>query len=161
MKKIRRGFFIILCIVMLISMTACKPNVPEIEGTLEELLAKIYENAQVENKPLVWNVEVTPDNIISLLGSAEVKYTEALASEGMMMTTAHSIVLLRVAKDTNIEQTKKLIKDNIDPWKWICTGIRNPDRDVIVDNIGSLIILIMSNDDAEAYHASFKALSQS
>ena len=67
------------------------------------------------------------------------------------------MVLIRVDSNTDIEATKKLIKDNVDPMKWICVGV-DPEQ-VIVDNIGDLIFLVMSAD-AQAYHDSFLKLAE-
>ena len=157
MKKIITG---IICIAMLFTLVACgtksEGNTAHVEGTLSELFVKIYENADVES-PMTYEVVVDDTNKAGMLGSDAVKFTEGLATEAMIMTIPHSMVLIRVDKDTDIEATKKLIKDNVDPRKWICVGV-DPE-DVIVDNIGDLIFLVMSAD-AQAYHNSFLKLAE-
>jgi hypothetical protein len=40
--------------------------------------------------------------------------------------------------------------------KWVCVGV-DPDN-VIVDSIGDVVILIMSDDNAQALHQAFLAL---
>ena len=58
----------------------------------------------------------------------------------------------------DIEQIKTAIKENVDPQKWICVGV-DPEK-IIVDNIGDIIILIMSDDQGEALHNAFLALAK-
>jgi hypothetical protein len=47
----------------------------------------------------------------------------------------------------------KTIRNNVNPQKWICVGV---DREnVIVDSIGDLVILIMSDNGPQALHEAF------
>lgn len=57
---------------------------------------------------------------------------------------------------TDVAGVKTAIRENVDPNKWICVGVS--ENDVVVDNIGNLVILIMS-DESEALHDSFLALA--
>jgi len=154
MKKI---ILCILCIAMVISMVACGASgssSKNVEGTLSDIMKEIYSNSGVES-PLVMDFPVDDSNKASMLGSNDVKFTEALASEAAIMTIPHSMVLLRVEKSADIEGIKKLIRDNVDPRKWICVGV-DPEN-VIVDSIGDLVFLVMS-ENAKAYHDSFLKL---
>ena len=157
MRKVIIG---IVCAVLLVGLVACSGKTDEstahVEGTLSEIFAKIYENAEVDALGTL-EVPVDDANKASMLGSNDVTFVEGLASEAMIMTIPHSMVLIRVDNDTDIEATKKLIKDNVDPRKWICVGVE-PDE-VIVDNIGDLVFLVMSAN-AQAYHESFLKLAE-
>ena len=154
MKKI---FTCFICLALLFSLAACgKKDSRHVDGTLSEIMAKIYENANVDFLG-TYEVAVDDNNKVSMLGSADVKFNEGLASEAMIMTIPHSIVLIRVDQNTNIDNVKKLIKDNVDPRKWICVGV-DPEN-VIVDSIGDLVFLVMS-DNAQAYHDSFLKLAK-
>ena len=157
MKKIITG---LLCAVMLFSLAACgsksSGSTAHVDGTLSEIFKKIYDNADVES-PMVMETAVDNTNKASMIGTNDVAITEGLASEAAIMTIPHSMVLLRVDKNADIENIKKLIKDNVDPRKWICVGV-DPDQ-VIVDNIGDLVFLVMSAN-AEAYHTSFLELAK-
>ena len=156
MKKLLIG---VVCFAMMFTMVACGSgsgdSAANVEGSLSEIFAKIYENADVE-APMVEEKAVDDTNKEGMLGSADVKFVEGLASEASIMTIPHSMVLIRVDSNTDIEATKKLIKDNVDPMKWICVGVDS--EQVIVDNIGDLIFLVMSAD-AQAYHDSFLKLA--
>ena len=150
-----------LCLVLAVGMAACGSEgggSKNVEGTLTDLMAKIYETAAAEvEAPLILETPLDDDNKAYMLGSADVTFTEGLASEAAIMTIPHSMVLIRVDEATDIEATKQLIRDNVNPGKWICAWVE-PDQ-VIVDNIGNLIFLVMSKD-AEVYHQSFLALAE-
>ena len=158
MKK--RLLSVFLCLVIVISLTACnsksKTSNQHVDGELSDIFVKIYENSGVES-PLTYETVVNDANKVSMLGSSEVTFLEGLSSDAAIMTIPHSMVLIRIDSSVDVEKTKKLIKDNVDPWKWICVGV---DADqVIVDNIGDLVFLVMSKD-AKAYHESFLKLAK-
>ena len=157
MKKI---ISLALCFIMLFSAVACskdkKEDMPHVEGTLTEIFGKIYANAGVE-VPMTMETDVTNANKMNMFGTTDVTFLEARAAEAAIMTIPHLMVLLRVDPNSDIEQTKQLIRDNADPRKWICVGV-DPEE-VIVDSIGDLIFFVMSAN-AEAYRASFLKLAE-
>ena len=155
MKKV---ILCIICIAMALSVAACGGSngaVKNVEGTLSEIFKKIYAESGVES-PMLMEVAVDATNKASMLGSNDVTFTEGLASEAAIMTIPHSMVLIRVDKSVDVEKTKQLIRDNVNPRKWICVGVEADQ--VIVDSIGDLVFLVMSAD-AAAYHASFLKLA--
>lgn len=122
-------------------LTACN----NVEGSLDELMAKVYENIPEEERPMMLtNTSISSENIEYYLGTGEIEYEEALASESAVGSIAHSVVLVRTKDNANIEEIKTKIKENINPRKWICVGV--DEKDVIVDNKGDLIILILVED---------------
>ena len=157
LKRILTG---IVCTVLLFSLAACDSKsgggTAHVDGTLSEIFKKIYDNVDVESPPVI-DITVDDTNKASMIGTDSVSFIEGLASEPAMSSIAHSLVLLRVDKNADINNIKKLIKDNVDPRKWICAGV-DPDQ-VIVDNIGDLVFLVMSVN-AEAYHNSFLKLAE-
>lgn len=140
MKKI----LMILTIIILTGIS-CACGSKNVEGKLEDLMTKVYSDIKEENKPMMLtNIEVNEENIEYYLGTKDIEYTEALASESGVGSIAHSVVLVRTKKNANIEKTIETIKDNINPRKWICVGVE--EKDVIVKNKGDLIILILIED---------------
>jgi outer membrane biosynthesis protein TonB len=135
-----------------------KPVEKGIEGDLKSIIEKLYIISQVK-LPKTGNTELTAENSKYYIGTNNVEYTEALASEPLMGSFAHSVVLLRVKDSTsaNIKKIKEEIKTKVDPRKWICVGVEP--ENVIVDNVGNLVILIVSND-SEKIHKAFIALSK-
>jgi hypothetical protein len=157
MRK-NRYFALMLPLLLLPALAACRPaDSKQVEGDLTELMAFIYENADVETVPAAFLVTAEDmeqnENIQYYIGSADVPHTEILASEGMMN---HSVVLLRVPGGSDTQGVKTLIKDTVDPWKWICTGV-DP-QDVLVDSIGDLVFLVM-DDEAPRYLDAFRLLA--
>lgn len=153
MKKIILGLCIVLSVFI---MTGCGQKEKNIEGTLEEIMTKVYAGISDEELPMMLsNVEVTDENIENYLGTKDIDYQEALASESMVGSIAHSIVLIRMNEGANIEDAKTLIKEKANPRKWICVEAEN----VYVESKGNLIILIMSGELADSIKANFEQLS--
>lgn len=115
-----------------------------IEGTLEEIMEKLYNGIEQENLPMALsNMEVNEENIEFYLGTADIEYKEALANESMVGSIAHSVVLVRLNDANDASAVVDKIKNNVDPRKWICIEASN----VVVKNKGDLVVLIMSNEE--------------
>ncbi len=153
LKKISLVF---LCIVSLFMVTGCEKQ-ENIEGTLEELMTKVYSNLPSEKTPMgLMNTPLDKENVVYYLGTDDIKFTEGLASESQVGSIAHSVVLVRVSDGTDIEKAKTEIKENVNPNKWICVGV--DESEVIVENRGNLIILIMVSDGREELKLGFDNL---
>lgn len=155
MKKI---FTLILCLVAIFTVTGCGNKMLHVEGTLEDLMTKVYDGISEEELPMMLqNIELTEDDIEYYIGTKDIKWEEAIASESGIGSIAHSVVLIRMEDDVtekDIEDAKTKIKENADPRKWLCVEAEN----VIVENKGDLIILIMSDDKAETLKTNFEKL---
>ena len=162
MKKtiIKKVGLMMLLGAMALGVAACSSGKAspgnEITGTLEELMGTIYKDTKLEF-PKTEITEITSENMEYFLGTNEVEYDEAIASEPMMSSQAHSVVLLRVSEGSDIETIKTKIKDKVDGRKWICVGVE--EENIIVDNIGNLVILIM-DENSKAIQESFLNLKQ-
>lgn len=159
MKKI---LSMTLVLIIAFSAIACNSTAdskadPSISGSLEEIMKSIYAGVDAEFSVL-GNTVVTKENVAYYLGTEEIKFTEALASEPMMSSVAHSVVLVRVEAGTDIEAAKQMIKDKVDGRKWICVGVE--DANILVENVGDLIVLVMDNEQSQALADSFKALAK-
>lgn len=146
--KILRKCGLIIMVMVCLFLTACgtesKPQ--NIEGTLEEIMTKVYSTVPEDDKPTsLSNIEVNEENIEGFLGTSDIEYDEILASEPMITSIAHSVVLVRTKENADVEAIKNKIKENINPRKWICVGVE-PD-DVIIENKGDLIIVILVNSE--------------
>lgn len=146
MKRIKKILLLLLVCSITLPLTACGEK--NVEGTLEEIMTKIYEDIPTDEMPMLGNIdvlEVAKDNIPYYIGTEDIEYKEILASEPMMSSVAYSVVLVRMEDGADIEKAKTEIKENIDPRKWMCVEV--PEEDVIVKNKGDLIILIMVADE--------------
>jgi len=140
MKKI--GLFL-MCILIAFFITGCGSD--NVEGTLEDIMSSVYEDIPEDERPMMLgNIEVNDENIESFLGTKDIEYKEVLASESMVGSIAHSVVLVRAKENADIEEIKEEIKENVDPRKWICVGVEQ--EDVIIKNKGDLIIVIIVED---------------
>ena len=118
-----------------------------IEGSLEDIMTKVYESIPEDERPMMlMNTEVNEENIEYYLGSKDIEYVESLASESGVGSIAHSVVLVRTKDNADINAIKEKIKNSVNPRKWICVGVEK--EDLVVENKGNLIILIMVEDEA-------------
>ena len=134
----------VILVVVILAVVFLKPKTEaNVEGTLEEIMAKLYAGIPEENLPMLGQMPVDSENVEGYLGTTEVSFKEALVSEPMMSSVPHSVVLVRLndAKDADAAVAK--IKESVNPRKWICVEASN----VIVKSKGDLVVLIMS--DAE------------
>ena len=151
MKKI----ILLMAVCMTFLLTGCGSK--NVEGSLEEIMTKVYANVADDEKPMgLANTEVTDENIEYYLGTSDIEYKEALASESMTGSIAHSVVLVRVKENADVEATKTKIKENVDPRKWICVGVE--EDEVVVKSKGDLIILIMTQTGKEKLEKGFDNL---
>lgn len=131
-----------LACVTLFSLAGCGEK--QVEGTLEEIMTKVYADVPEDERPMMLtNTEVTEENVENYLGTKDIEYEEALASESAVGSIAHSVVLIRMKDGADVEEAKKKIEENANPRKWICVEA----DDVVVKNKGNLIILIMSSSN--------------
>ena len=129
----------VLAVVFLLPKTE-----KNVEGTLEEIMTKVYAGISEENLPMLAQMPVDAENAEYYLGTAEISFKEALVSEPMVGSIPHSVVLVRLNDAKDAETVVAKIKENANPRKWICVEAKN----VIVKSQGDLVILIMC--DAES-----------
>lgn len=129
------------CICLsLVLLTGCNSKSKELTGTLPEIMKGVY--AGLDNElPAVGDVELTKENIEFFVGTADLDFKEALASDALINARAHSVVLVRLNDGADVEKAKQKIKENADPRKWVCVEAEK----TIVENRGNVIILIMTD----------------
>ena len=133
-----------MMIMVSFTLTGCGSD--NVEGKLEDLMADVYADIPDDEKPMMlMNTEVNEENIEYYLGTDDIDYESALASESGVGSIAHSVVLVRVKDGENVEEVKEEIKENVDPRKWICVGVEK--EDIIVKSRGNLVVLIMVEDE--------------
>ena len=116
MKKL---FLVLLVMVACFGLTGCGNK--NIEGSLEDIMEKVYAGIADDQKPMgLSNMEVTEETVEGFLGTDKIEYKEALASESMVGSIAHSVVLVRTKEGADVEKIKETIKDKVNPRKWIC-----------------------------------------
>ena len=145
-----------LLIIGALFLTGCSAKEENIEGSLEEIMDKLYEGISEDELPMgLSNVEITSENVEGYLGTSDIEFESALASESMVGSIAHSIILVRAKENQDIEALKKQIEDSINPNKWVCVTAEN----VVVKNKGDLILVIMTNELAPKIEENFDKIS--
>ena len=145
-----------LLIIGVLFLTGCSAKEENIEGSLEEIMDKLYEGISEDELPMgLSNIEIISENVEGYLGTSDIEFESALASESMVGSIAHSIILVRAKENQDIEALKKTIEENINPNKWICVTAEN----VVVKNKGNLILVIMANELAPKIEENFDKLS--
>ena len=139
-KRISLVLGVFLCVFL---MTACGEK--NVEGTLEELMTKMYAGFKEDELPMMGQMEVNEENVESFLGDASIEYESALANEPMMGSIPHSVVLVRLNDAKDAEAAVAKIKESVNPRKWICVEAKN----VIVESKGDLVILIMADSEGQ------------
>ncbi len=126
-------------------------------GSLEDLMAQMYNGISADEMPMVGNIELTEDNSEYCTGVPRSQYTEGLASDAMINAQAHSVCLLRAESAEAAEALAADVEAKANPGKWICVTAEK----TIVDRIDNVVILIMTSADlADRIHANFQALAQ-
>ena len=136
---------IIIAVVVIAAGAYLVLNMGEknVEGTLEEIMAKVYEGIPQENLPMLTDIPVDNESVEGFLGTTEVSYKEALAKEPMISSIPHSVVLVRLNDAKDAKAAVEKIKASVNPRKWICVEASN----VVVKSKGDLVILIMADTE--------------
>jgi nitrogen regulatory protein PII-like uncharacterized protein len=150
MKKLK-SIILLLILTLSLSLYACTTEKQssgnkDTNGNLEDIMETIYDELGEDLGELV-NTEVTSENLSYYIGVDKLDFEEALASEPMMSTSPHSVVLVRVNESTDIEKVKADIKEKVNPFKWVCVGV--DENNIVVENVGNLILLVMDNNYSE------------
>lgn len=141
--------------VSVMLLAACGQKEKNVEGTLSEIMTKVYAGTE-NDMPMLSQTEVTDENKAYYFGTDDIEFKEALASEPMMSSIAHSVVLVRLNEGQDAEAVKKTIKENVNPAKWVCVSVE--EQNVHVESKGDLVILIMDNNKPDKLLENFKAL---
>ena len=137
---------LILCAMMVLTLVACGSKDGGNAGGSKEgdtmdltaMVDKLYEGIASDNMPMVMTQEVTEDLFEGVFFIPAVK-GEAVMSEPMMSSIAHSVCLVRVAEGTDVEATRAAIEANMNPRKWCCV---EAEKSGVIAN-GNTILLVM------------------
>ncbi len=154
----KRILTLLLVFAVFLGATGCNQKKSDkVEGSLEEIMEKVYAGFEEDELPMfLENMEVTKENVEGYLGTSDIDYKEALASESMTGSIAHSVVLVRMKDEANVEDAKTKLKEHVDPRKWICVGVEN----VIVESRGDLIIVILDDEMGDKLLKNFQNIGK-
>lgn len=134
-----------------------EPEAPEADAALVALMDKIYgdKDAGMVGQTVLYNGmgSETERGLNWYLGTEDVKFEAGLASEAMITSQAHSIILLRMPEGADMEAAKATIRESVDPFKWVCVGV-DPDK-VRVESSGDLICVVLDDVNGDYYADNF------
>lgn len=150
MKKLFIG---LLSVMLVFSLSGCGTKNENVEGTLDEIMDKVYDGISQENLPMMLGrIEVSADNAMWYLGTDSIEYEEGLASESGVGSIAHSVVLLRMKDASAATKAVETLKETVDPRKWICVEA----DESVVESKGDLVIVILDgNGNTETFKNNF------
>lgn len=133
-----------------------------LEGSCEEILAKVYESADLdadlrEAMNYYETTAIAEESEEYILGTTEVEYTDSVYSAPMMSSVAYQCVLLRLESDADVDAAKQLLLDNANPIKWVCVEAES----VVVENVGDVVLYIMADKQTtDAVKTAFLTLGE-
>lgn len=157
--------------IMLIgTMSGCgnsgeETGVANLEGTCSEILAQVYENAELDadfrESLTYFTDEAVPTDDVEMqtymIGTSDIAFTDSVYSAPMMSSIAYQCVLLRLAEGEDVETAKENLLAGADPRKWICV---EPES-VFVENVGDVVMVLMADEPmATAIKDAFVALGE-
>ncbi len=154
--KICAALVVVLAAACLV--TACGgQQEAELGDSLTDIMSGIYEKADLSDdfRQGLANFEtiaLTDDMEMSILGTDEIEYTEAIVSMPMMSSIAYQCVLLRVDADS-VDAVKQKLQESANPDKWVCVSAET----VLIESRGDVIFYVMAeNDVAYALNTAFQ-----
>ena len=139
-----------------------EPTAPEADAALVSLMEKVYGDKPyggMVGQTVLYDgmgADGATRGLEWYLGKADVDFTAGLASESMITSQAHSVILLRMPQGTDMEAAKAALAESVDPFKWICVGV-SPDK-VRVESNGDLICIVMDEENGDYYADNFLSL---
>ena len=174
MKKL---FALLFFLVMIVSMVGCAADetatteaptteAPTTEAPTEatakgdemslvEILDGIYEGYN-EEMPMLATTEITDAETFEWMTFATyAEGYEAAVSEPMMGSIAHSVVLVRVPEEADVEAVRAEIEEKHDPRKWICV---EAEKTAVIAHNNTILLVMSSTALADVVIANFDAL---
>lgn len=109
----------------------------------------------VNDEMMVENMEIPADQYPYYLFIEYADGYHAVTSAPMIGSIAHSVCLLQLPEDADVEAVAQEIENNMDPRKWICVEAEA----TAVKTSGQYVLMVMSTQDAvDAIVANFDAM---
>lgn len=152
MKKV----LTILMALALLTLTACsnKSETGNIDDkSLDQIMDIVYKGLDKE-VPEVERQKVDDSNVQYYLGLDKCDFKEALASEPLMSSIAHSVVLIKANSESDIDSLKEEINNNLNPNKWVCVGV----EEIKMASINDILLVVLDDEVGDKMIDNFKSL---
>lgn len=118
MKK----FILVIAVIALLAMTACtssNSNSSLNDMELSDIMTALYQGLEEDELPNFGEpVMVTDENVNWYLGLTSCDFAEALASEPMISSIAHSVVLVRLNDGQDAEALETAIQADLNTYRF-------------------------------------------
>ena len=163
MKKL---IAVLLCLTLAVAMVACgnkkeeTPEIKNLEGTAEEIIASIQEAHGAMELPLMtMALDLSDlDGVTMNTGLTSVDNVKEIAISEGMMGQACSLVIVRANSPKDAAAIAQEMYNKIDTRKWVCVGA----DEKIVAGYGDTVMLIMLDSQlglsAQSYLDAFKTV---
>lgn len=140
MKKV---LAFVMAAMLAVSLAACAGGgvSKDPDLTLEEMMTAALEGVEL---PKIQNIEITDENFEMYFFTKPAEGAEALVSEAMISSIAHSVGIIKTADEASAGTLAASIRENLNPRKWICVEAEK--SEVVVH--GRYILMVMSSTDA-------------
>ena len=149
-----------LALLLLLFAAACSSDTDETENpgadmTVDEIMAQLIEG--VNSEISVVSIPLDEENFKAYTFIDYIEGAEGVASEAMISSVAHSVVLVRLPADADAQAVAEDIEANANPNKWLCVTAEKTE----VVSHGNLVLLVMSfEDDATTVVDNFNAFCE-
>lgn len=147
MKRI--GVLLIVLCALLVGCSSKKG----LDESLDDIMKEVYAGIPSDDLPALETNKITSENLSYYLGDVTFEYKEALASEPLMSSIAHSVVLVRLNDVKDADKAMKEIKEKVNPRKWVCVEVS--EENVLVVNRGDVVMLVMDDELAQTIKDNF------
>lgn len=130
----------LLVLLMICSMVACSSKKDLDEMSVTEIMENLSDGLESPGSAVI--IELTEDNFEYIAFTQYEEGYEAVAWEPQMTSVAHSVVLIRVNDDADVDAIAADIEANANPRKWFCVEAEK----TRVLTKGNLILLVMTNE---------------
>lgn len=142
-----------------IAAAIAEDTIDPASDTLETVMAALYAKLPADlSRMHTILMPIDAEGADYYLGTDTLSFTEAVASEPMMMAQAHSVCLVRVTPGTDVQAAMEAMRTGVNPQKWICVGV-DPEN-VRTAAIGDLILLVLDNRYSQAFVDTFLSLAR-
>lgn len=132
-----------------------EPGLNGDEMSLTEIVEELYNGYSEEDLPVLETYELTSENFEWVAFIPYVEGYEAVASEPMMSSIAHSVVLVRVPDGTDVESVRSAIEANLNPAKWVCV---EAEKTTVIAHNNTILMVMSTVDRVDTISANFDAL---
>ena len=95
----------------------------EPKDVLDAVYKIVFETKAFEYyKTMLEDTAVNEENELYFLGVNGIKYVSATASEPVMQPDPYSFVVIKLEKGVDYDGQRKLIEQNLNKSKWVCTS---------------------------------------